>query len=198
MAQIGDDKSTERNDPYSFRFDDIAGADEGSNVAVGGTVVEDDAVEPAEAFSDGTISNRGSTGNSDAGSGGGNAASGTAARRGRPRGSRNAKTKEAFSLASGGFEDLIFAVHLLLGLAAEELELDRDEAKKLADASKRLMSHYNVQPSPTAEAWMSFVGAAGTIYGPRALTIWNRTKVAQAKPNAPIVASQGSGLRAVE
>jgi len=58
------------------------------------------------------------------------------------------------------------------------LELTPEEAKKVTVALDRVLVHYEVQPSETQKIWANFIGAAGSVYGPKALAIYRR-KVSQ-------------------
>lgn len=71
---------------------------------------------------------------------------------------------------------------MLLAKAAKipELQLDEDEAKKLADATANVARHYNISVSQKTLDWSNFVTALSTIYGTRIFVI---AKTRQDKKN---------------
>lgn len=116
-----------------------------------------------------------------AGSGDGNAASGNASggkRRGRPPGSRNTRpAAETSPDLTANIEALLFSVHLMGAslLSVPELELDKQEAKKLSDAIKEVSKHYNVNLDPKKVALFQLGAVATGIYGPRVIAFARRT-----------------------
>jgi hypothetical protein len=106
-------------------------------------------------------------------------------RRGRPKGSRNAArttTPPPQSNLIENVESLLLSTHFMLSklLDIDELELDPSEAKRLSDAFKKVAEHYPIGFSPKRLAWMELSIAAGTVYGPRIVTIYKK------KPKRPI------------
>jgi hypothetical protein len=66
----------------------------------------------------------------------------------------------------------------------EELELEADEARKLAVAIDKVNSLYDFSViPPSAMAWTQLVMALGSVYGPRAIAIVRK----QRKGNATII-----------
>lgn len=57
-----------------------------------------------------------------------------------------------------------------------EIELDKDEAKKLALAIEGVNEQYKITLDPKKAAWIDLVQVAGVIYGPRAVSYYLRTK----------------------
>lgn len=126
-------------------------------------------------------------GNADAGSG--------KRKRGRPPGSRNSTaqtgTKESVRLESLKISDLLYSVHLMGAeiLSVRELELDKDECVKLADAIKDVSQYYVTALDPKKVAWAHLAVIAGGIYGTRIFAYRNRRAIERsAKPATPIVA----------
>lgn len=96
--------------------------------------------------------------------------------KGQPRGPRSSASQKAIYL--GGWEDFLFAGHLLAAKLAHcpELEIDEAEARKLTIALDKLAVHYNVQPTETQKLWANVIGVAGSIYGPKMVAIYARQK----------------------
>jgi len=92
-------------------------------------------------------------------------------KRGRPAGSGAAKPakEKAAQVSIKGIEKILFSLHMIVAKSTgiEELELDTDESKLLADAVAEVASHYNYKVDPKTIAWMGLIGVAGSIYGPR-------------------------------
>lgn len=67
---------------------------------------------------------------------------------------------------------------MLLAKAAKipELQLDEDEAKKLADATANVARHYNISVSQKTLDWSNFVTAISSIYGTRLFVIGKRKR----------------------
>lgn len=61
-------------------------------------------------------------------------------------------------------------------LKVEELELDEDEAKKLAKAIQEVGKHYNLPMDPKKIAIANLVAVAGAIYVPRIIAHHNNAK----------------------
>lgn len=100
-------------------------------------------------------------------------------RRGRPKGSRNsARSTEKASENNliENVESLLLSTHFMLAklLDVPEFELDESEAKRLSDAFKKVAAFYPLGLSPKRLAWAELSIAAGTIYGPRVVTIYKR------------------------
>lgn len=110
-------------------------------------------------------------------------ASGTAST-GKPANAGKAAPQKAKANVSG-IEKILFSLHL--GVAKftkiEELALDREESKVLAEAVAEVSSHYNVEINPKTAAWLGLVTAFGTIYGPRVAAFGVRKKMERAMSN---------------
>lgn len=61
-----------------------------------------------------------------------------------------------------------------------ELELTEREALALTQSSVELAKQYDLTLSPKAAAWLAFLATAGSVYGPRAISVARRTKAAKA------------------
>ncbi len=61
-------------------------------------------------------------------------------------------------------------------MAAPELELNDEEAKKFAASLARVSSLYDDRINPKLVAWIDLLCVAGSIYGPRAIAISARFK----------------------
>jgi hypothetical protein len=111
-----------------------------------------------------------------------------ARRRGRPKGSRNVGTRVAEKASQNNliesFESLLLSTHFMLAklLEVDELELDAGEAKRLSDAFKKVAEFYPMGLSPKRLAWAELSIAAGTIYGPRVVTIYKKKPKTPAPP----------------
>lgn len=202
MAENGIDenKSNVTDSPYEFKFGD--GTEKsvgGTDKSISGTFTEVQFVDPA---SGNTTSGTGNDTIGDTGSSSGTGTEINSGRRrrsdaGRIRGPRT--TKASVQAGLGGFDDAIFAIHLFLAgiCRSPELELDQEEAKKVTEALDRLSSHYNVAPSETTRVWMNFVGAMGSVYGPRVVSIYTRAKAPKKKSEVsnvePLFPNMGLG-----
>jgi hypothetical protein len=88
-------------------------------------------------------------------------------------------------------KSLIFSFHQALSAVVPEMELDKEEAQRFADATQNLMKHYDHKVNPKVMAWMQFSSVLGGLYGPRAVAIWKRTepvrveRAAEPAPAAP-------------
>jgi hypothetical protein len=94
-------------------------------------------------------------------------------KRGRPAGSgksagRKGKEKAA-PVSVKGIEKVLYSLHAMAAAAlkVEELELDQDEAKLLAEAVTEVASYYNTTVDPKILAWAGLIGVCGQLYGPR-------------------------------
>ena len=101
-------------------------------------------------------------------------------KRGRPAGSRNnpaqAGAKESVRLESLKISDLLYSVHLMGAEICKvpELELDKEEAAKLADAIADVSKYYITAFDPKKVAWVHLAVIAGGIYGTRIFAYRNR------------------------
>lgn len=95
--------------------------------------------------------------------------------------------KESVHLSRISLTDLLFSIHLMGAefLSTPELELDRDEAKKLGDAITEVGKYYNVSFDPKKVAIFQLAITAGGIYGVRFVAIRNRLKQSQEKIGGP-------------
>lgn len=109
-------------------------------------------------------------------SGSGNGSSGDAGpgeperrRRGRKPGSRNSSPKKAAALDINGLELMLFSTHAMLAAltSTEELGIDKDEAKTLAEAAAAVGRHYDMNVPAKTVDWYNLIMVAGTVYGPR-------------------------------
>lgn len=170
-----------KSDPYQFDIGKPFFADEGQSNTIEGTFREIPIIDPNE---NGDIGTGNETGNSGDTSSNGNQQSSTSSGRktrsdkGKPRGTRSAKTAFQSDLGVGGFSEAIQAIHMALAGIAKcpELELDDEEAQKVTKALDELAAFYNVQPSPQAKVWMNFTGAMSAVYGPRFFAIRARMR----------------------
>jgi hypothetical protein len=69
-------------------------------------------------------------------------------------------------------------------LSVPELELDRDEAKKLSAAVARVAELHAVEIDPKKVAYFNLFAVAGSIYGPRIMAYRIRSK-SEAKQRGP-------------
>jgi hypothetical protein len=109
-------------------------------------------------------------------------------RRGRKPGSRS-EEKESLRLSSISLETLLYSIHAMGAefLACKELELEKDEAKKLADAVQEVGKYYNVSFDPKKVAIVQLAVVAGGIYGPMFVQIRRRLKAEKIqRPPVPI------------
>lgn len=120
----------------------------------------------------------------DGGSGSGD---GFGRRRGRPKGSRNTPKTQAPQDLTANLESLLLSVHLMGAaiLHVDELALDAEEAKKLADAIREVAKHYPMGIDPKKIAVANLAIVATGIYGTRAVAIYKRAgKARQPRPMA--------------
>ena len=95
------------------------------------------------------------------------------------RGKRGSKTsEESVHLNSISLETLLYSIHLMGAefLACKELELEKDESKKLADAIQDVGKYYNVAFDPKKVAICQLAVIAGGIYGPMFVQVRRRLK----------------------
>ena len=102
---------------------------------------------------------------------------------GRSKQARQNRQKVSGDLKGLSIKDLLIGIHsmgaALTGI--EELELDDEEAKKLADATQELGNIYGHSISPKTMAWTNFAAACGVVYGPRIIAYRERIKQEKAK-----------------
>ena len=134
---------------------------------------DDGAIDPAN-----LASGTGSDSDSSTGTG--------ARRRGRPRGSKNGrKAKGGTSAASDSLTGLLFAANNMLAAFAHvpEFEIDKEEARILAEATQTLTELYDMPiMSEKTAAWVKFGMAINQVYGPRIVAVI-------AKPKKPRIVS---------
>ncbi len=89
-------------------------------------------------------------------------------------------------------EELLYSLHLMGSeiLKVKELELDKDDAKKLSDAIVEVGKHYAVEFDPKKVAVLNLIAVSGAIYAPRVIAYMNNRQrkaplVAIPKPQAP-------------
>lgn len=85
----------------------------------------------------------------------------------------------------GDLKSLIFSLHQAISAIVPEMELDKEEASRFADATQNLMKHYDHKVNPKVMAWMQFSCVVGGIYGPRAVTVWKRMESAPVRTPDP-------------
>ena len=112
--------------------------------------------------------------------------------RGRPRkdGSTgptfsNVKEKISGPVSINGIEKILFSLHQIgaATLQIPELELTKDEAKKLGDAIGGVNEHFKLSLDPKTAAMIELVQIAGVIYVPRGVSLYIRKKMErQARP----------------
>jgi hypothetical protein len=73
-------------------------------------------------------------------------------------------------------------------VSMEELAIEPDEAKQLAEALDRVNELYDFSAlSPKAMAWINLLTVAGGIYGPRVLAVSLKPSKAKAKKQAVVI-----------
>lgn len=65
-----------------------------------------------------------------------------------------------------------------------ELAIDQEEADLLAKGISGIAQEYGVALSGKAAAWMGLLGACAMVYGPRAVTVYQKLPKKGAKPKA--------------
>lgn len=114
-------------------------------------------------------------------------------RRGRPPGSRNKQSattgntqEKAPQNIAENLERLLLSTHLMGAamLKCPELELDVDEAKKLASAIREVSKHYPVVFDPKKMALMELGTVALMVYGTRGVAIYKRIQ-RESQPQPP-------------
>lgn len=71
----------------------------------------------------------------------------------------------------------------------DELALEKDESKMLADAIGEVAKHYPMTIDPKTLAWVNLATCAGMIYGPRVF-LYNKRVSNERKKQAPIDPAQ--------
>lgn len=106
-------------------------------------------------------------------------------RRGRKPGSGAgaARTQKKNQANLGGLEAILLSAHSMLAMAlkADELAIDRDEAKQLALAINEVQEYYDIKASQELMLWANVIGVAGAIYVPRFVAVYNNRKAAAEK-----------------
>lgn len=79
--------------------------------------------------------------------------------------------------------DILLSVHLNLAAITRcpEFELEQKEAAKLAEASARVASFYDVSIDPKYVAWAQLYGAIGSVYFTRFMAIKVRVAAERAE-----------------
>lgn len=81
--------------------------------------------------------------------------------------------------------DLLYSIHLGLSkVVVPELELSREESKRLADAAAEVGKHYALTFDPKKVAIANLIGAAGLIYGSRVIA-YRARKMAEKREAGP-------------
>lgn len=124
-------------------------------------------------------------------------------RRGRKPGS--VSSKKTSSLDINGVENILYSIHTMLAAmtSVPEWQLDKSEARMLAEASASVAAHYDVSASAKTIAWTNLIMVAGTVYGTRIIAIRARNKkdkpprspasVQELRPRQPIGNISGIG-----
>lgn len=73
---------------------------------------------------------------------------------------------------------------LAAGFDVEEMALDKEEAKQLAEGIGNVAQHYAVEVNPKVLAWAGLAGVIGAIYGPRFAAIRMKKKAKSKKGEA--------------
>lgn len=152
---------------FSFDADNGNSADSGN--VTGGNTPPLGSVDPAAA--------RGDTGGSN------NASPNPPKRgRGRPKGSGKSAgagaTKTATPLDLNFVQFSLMGIHTMLASVTKtpELELNDDEAERIAKSIQNVAQYYPVYVDAKTQAWMALIMTAGAIYGSRGIAIAARMK----------------------
>jgi hypothetical protein len=70
------------------------------------------------------------------------------------------------------------------GIDVDELKLEKDEARQLAEGIGNVASHYSVEVNPKVLAWVGLAGIIGAIYGPRIVAIRTRKALEKKAPKS--------------
>lgn len=95
------------------------------------------------------------------------------------------KTADAVSLDIGSFKDILFSTHAMLAAltSSPALELDEEEAAKLAKGISNVTRHYNVpQMAQKSVDWIMLMQTCGAVYGPRVMAWKLDRQMRNAKP----------------
>lgn len=115
----------------------------------------------------------------------------TKRRPGRPAGSKNAPklTSSIPSPLINGLESILLSVHAMGAaiLTAPEWELDKSEAKSLADGINEVGKYYDMTVDPKKMAIINLSVIAGGIYAPRLIATF---RTISAKPKGPQLVKQ--------
>lgn len=108
--------------------------------------------------------------------------------RGGAGGNRAEETPGLLDGSKISLEGLLYSLHLMGKeiLSLPEMEIDRDEAKKLAEAVAEVNRFYKVAIDPKKLAWVNLGLVGVTIYGPRFAAARNRRKIAAREGKAPV------------
>lgn len=95
---------------------------------------------------------------------------------------------DAVTLDIGSFKDILYSTHAMLAAitSSPSLEIDEDEAAKLAKGIGNVTRHYDVpQMAQQTVDWIMLMQTAGAIYGPR-LIAWRLDRAARNVRPPPI------------
>lgn len=124
-------------------------------------------------------------------------------RRGRPpgpnagkrpgTGTRNSTKAKAVSISVSGLEALLLSIHggLSVLTSCPELNLDKQSAHELAEASANVAALYNVQLDPKTAAWLALGAISAGVYVPRVLML--RERLAQDTKDKKKIKTPSSG-----
>ena len=98
---------------------------------------------------------------------------------GRPR-KDGTETARQSGLEVLKLSDIFFSLHQMAAaiLHVPDLELDKEEARRLAEAAAAVGEHYRIGLDPRKAAWVNLAAVAGSIYGPRIMAAAIRRKKA--------------------
>lgn len=102
---------------------------------------------------------------------------------GQPAGTVTASTikpeAKARNISVNGIEKLLFSIHQIgaATLSIPELELTKEEAKKLGDAIEGVNEHFKLSLDPKTAAMIELAQVAGVIYVPRGVALYLRKKM---------------------
>lgn len=158
----------------------IAGTDIATDNASVGTSVADDGAGTIENIDPGSVDIERDAG--DVGTGSDAGTGDQPKRRGRKPGSAARKTGKTLDL--NGVEGLLLSIHA--GVAAitkiPEANLDKAEARSLAEGMNNVARHYDIGASQKAMDWANLVGICAMVYGSRMFAY--RARMAAQKPKA--------------
>lgn len=94
------------------------------------------------------------------------------------RASGSAKSAAKDNQSVKGLEKLLVSLHMMAAAATKtpELAIDNSEAAMMASAISAVQSHYDFDVSAEVTIWVNLITATAAVYGPRAVTIYNRKK----------------------